>query len=424
MTWPATSPVTPGLRAAVGITVDTAPPTLGRPAISGTRLSPNGDGRYETVTATGTGSADAVGWSLVVAPAAGGPAVRTLVGAGATVSATWNGRADDGSVVADGSYSLTLGVLDAAGNPATRTWTVVVDSTPPVLSLTPTPPAFSPDGDGTADSVRLAWTASETGTGWLRILRGKTVIKTWALSGTSGAATWTGRDAAGRATPDGRYLLTLDVMDASGNRATSSAPLLVDRTVGFLRTAPGLFFPQDGDSLAATSTLSFRLARTAKVTLAILDASGATVRRAMTGSARAAGTWTWRWDGRVTGGAMAPRGTYVAALSVVGPYGTTVLRRSIVADAFTGTLSATTLAAGDTLTVRFRSAEPLAALPKATLRQAGIAPAAMAVVKLADGSFRASATVAASAPGPATIVLAARDALRHVNSSTLSVTVR
>jgi hypothetical protein len=45
-------------------------------------------------------------------------------------------------------------------------------------------------------------------------------------------------------------------------------------------------------------------------------------------------------------------------------------------------------------------------------------------VKLADGSFSASATVAAGAPGPAAIVLAARDALRHVNSSTLTVTVQ
>ena len=424
VTWPSASPVTPGVRAAVGITVDTAPPTLSRPVLSGTRLSPNGDGRNETVTATGIGSADAVGWSLVATPAAGGPAVRTQVGAGATVTAAWNGRADDGSVVADGSYSLTLGALDAAGNAATRTWTVLVDSTPPVLSLTATPPTFSPDGDGITDSARLAWTASEAGTGSLRILRGKTLIRRWSLSGTSGTLAWTGRDAAGRAVPDGRYVLSLDVMDASGNRAVSSAPLILDRTVGFLRTAPGLFFPQDGDALAATSTLSFRLTHTADVTLAILDASGGIVRRAMTGSTRVAGTWTWRWDGRVTGGAMAPRGTYVAALTVVGPYGTTVLRRSIIADAFIGTLSATTLAAGQKLTVRFRSAEPLAALPTASLRQSGLAPLAMAVVKLADGSFSASAVIAAGAPGPATVFLTARDALRHVNSSTLPVIVQ
>jgi hypothetical protein len=121
---------------------------------------------------------------------------------------------------------------------------------------------------------------------------------------------------------------------------------------------------------------------------------------------------------------MAPRGTYVAALTVVGPYGTTLLRRSIVANAFSSTLSATTLAAGQEVTVRFRSAEPLAALPTATLRQAGLAPAAMTVVKLADGSFSATATIAPDAPGPATIVLLGRDTGRHANGSTLNLVVQ
>ena len=74
--------------------------------------------------------------------------------------------------------------------------------------------------------------------------------------------------------------------------------------------------------------------------------------------------------------------------------------------------------------VRFRSAEPLASLPSASLRQAGLAPAAMKVVKLADGSFSATATVAPDAAGPATIVLAGRDSLGHANSSVLRVTVQ
>jgi hypothetical protein len=160
------------------------------------------------------------------------------------------------------------------------------------------------------------------------------------------------------------------------------------------------------------------------VTLAILDASTGTVaRRAMTGVIRAAGTWTWRWDGRMAGGAWAPRGTYVASLTVVGPYGTTVLRRSIVADAFSSTLSAVTVGAGQPVTVRFRSAEPLASLPSASLRQAGAAPVAMKVTKRADGSFSAVATIAHGAPGAATIVLAGRDFLGHANSSVLRLTV-
>ena len=319
---------------------------------------------------------------------------------------------------------LTLGVLDAGGNPATQAWGVVVDSTPPVLGLTATPATFSPNADGTADSSGLAWTSSEAGTGSLRILHGTKLVQKWTLSGISGALSWTGRDGAGRPVPDGRYTLTLDWMDATGNRATQGITLVVDRTAGFLRAAPALFFPPDGDALAATSTISLRLVRTAKVTLAILDASGAAVRRAMTGVTRGAGTWTWRWDGRVGGSAMAPRGTYVAALIVVGPYGTTVLRRTIVADAFSSTLSAATLSAGQPVSVRFRSTEPLASLPTATLRQAGLAPAAMNVVKLADGSFSATATIAPDAPGPATIVLAGRDTGRHANSSTLSLTVQ
>ncbi len=422
--WPSANPATPSQRAAIGITVDTQPPTLTRAALSATRLSGSGDVHFRSVTASGTGSADAVAWSLVVAAAAGGPAVRTLAGAGATVKATWDGRADDGSVVADGSYTLTLAVFDAAGNPAKHTWTVVVDSTPPIIGLTAAPATISPDGDGVADSARVAWTSGEAVTGTLRILRGSTLVRKWSLKGTSGVVTWTGRDASGRAVPDGRYTLTLDLMDATGNRATQKAPFVVDRTVGFLRVAPGLFFPQDGDALAASSTISFRLARSATVTLAIVDPStGAVMRRAMTGATRSAGTWTWRWDGRVAGGEMAPRGAGLAVLTVAGPYGTTTLRRTIVADAFSSTLSATTLKAGEQVTVRFRSAEPLAALPTATLRQAGLAPAAIKVVRLADGSFSATATIAPDAPGPATIMLTGRDTGHQANSSILDLTI-
>jgi hypothetical protein len=94
-----------------------------------------------------------------------------------------------------------------------------------------------------------------------------------------------------------------------------------------------------------------------------------------------------------------------------------------VADAFSSTLSAVTVGAGQPVTVRFRSAEPLASLPSASLRQAGAAPVAMKVTKRADGSFSAVATIAHGAPGAATIVLAGRDFLGHANSSVLRLTV-
>jgi spore germination protein YaaH/flagellar hook assembly protein FlgD len=421
--WPSADPATAGQRAAVGITVDTRPPTLSDAAISATRLSPNGDGRYERVVVTGTGSADAVGWSLVATSVPDGVAVRTLAGPGTAPKVTWDGRADDGSVTADGSYDLTLRLSDAAGNPATRTWTTLVDATPPVPVVAATPAAFSPDGDRTADSARIAWSSSEAGTGSARLLHGTRLIRSWTLRGVSGTIVWEGGDAAGRAVPDGRYILELARTDATGNRATATVALLVDRTAGFLRAGPTVFFPQDGDAMAAVSTISFHLVRTAKVTLAILDLSGTRVRGAMTAATRGPGTWTWRWDGRVAGGAMAPRGTYVAVLTVVGPYGTTTLRRTIRADAFSWTVPAA-VQAGDALRIGFRSTEPLASLPTATLRQAGVAPAAMTVVRQADGSYVATAPVSPNGPGAATIVLTGRDIGRHANSSTVTVTVR
>jgi len=47
----------------------------------------------------------------------------------------------------------------------------------------------------------------------------------------------------------------------------------------------------------------------------------------------------------------------------------------------------------------------------------------MKVVKLADGSFSAAATIAPGAPGAATIVLTRRDIVGHANSSVLRLTV-
>ena len=95
-----------------------------------------------------------------------------------------------------------------------------------------------------------------------------------------------------------------------------------------------------------TATVSVRVARAARLTLRVLDASGAGDPHPPGATARSpAGTAAWRWDGRTADGAWAPPGRYVAELTAVGPLGTTVLRRSVVADAFVATL-ATVDAAG------------------------------------------------------------------------------
>jgi hypothetical protein len=325
--------------------------------------------------------------------------------------------------VPDGAYRVTLRLFDAAGNAAARSWPASVDATPPALAVTAAAAAISPDGDGIADTVRFRWTSAEPTRGTLRVLRGTTLVRSWPVDGSAGAATWSGRDAAGRTVADGRYTVAVTASDALDNRATARISLVVDRTVGALRWDRTAFSPQDGDRLLPTATVAVRVARAARLTLRVLDASGVEVRVAWRDRPFAAGTAAWRWDGRTSDGAWALQGRYAAELTAVGPYGTTVLRRSIAAAAFVATPSTPTPSAGSVLTVTFRSVEVLAAPPTAAFRQAGGEPVRMAITRLSGGAWRASITVAPGAPGPATVTLLGRDAAGGRNRTTLGVTV-
>ena len=338
-TWPSTGPTAGDLPARTAVVIDRVPPTLQAAKASGNRLSPNGDGEHDAMRVSGTGSADVVRWDVVVAPLAGdvaGDPIRRIAGAGRSAAATWKGTADDGARAADGAYRVTLRLFDAAGNAATRSWPATVDATPPALTVAAAAAAISPDGDGVADTVRLRWTSAEPTRGTLRVLRGRAVIRSWPIDGASGAVTWNGRDAAGRTVPDGRYTVVVTAADALANRATARVPLVVDRTVGALRWDRTAFSPQDGDRILPTATVAVRVARAARLTLRVLDAAGTEVRAAWRDRPFTAGTAAWRWDGRAADGAWAPPGRYVAELTAVGPYGTTVLRRSIAAAAFVG----------------------------------------------------------------------------------------
>jgi spore germination protein YaaH/flagellar hook assembly protein FlgD len=412
---PSAMPTTPPQIAAFGVTVDTVPPTIGSSTASASLISPNGDGIRDTV-AYALASRGGVSWWVRIASAGASP-VRTVSGAGRSLRYVWDGRDDHGAIVPDGVYAATLAACDVAGNCATRTYPIRVDTTPPTVADNAAPGLFSPNGDGSADTVRLTWTSSEAVTGTIAVWHGSTLVRRWTLAkGTAGAVTWNGRNAAGSAVADGQYAVKLDVRDAAGNRALAVTHVAVDRTAGFLRWS-GNFYPQDGDNLAASSTVSWRLTRTATTTLAIYDAAGTLVRTIWTGRVQAAGTRSWTWNGRLASGAYAPDGRYVARLTVTSPHGTQTLQRSVWATAFPATLSPAVVRAGQVLTVRFVSAEPLRSTPKVTLRQPGIAPVTVAATRLANGSYVARLIVSAGAPGTATIRILATDALGRSDTS-------
>ncbi len=410
-----------------GVTIDTIGPRMTGGSISARVVSPLRDGRSDRIALAGS-STGATRWRLTAAPLAGGRPgvpVRTIAGPGGSPRVSWNGRTDRGLPAPDGRYRLTLAVFDEAGNSQARAWDVVVDGTAPIAVLSATPPAFSPNGDGTADRTVVRWSSAEAATVTIRITHGTRTVRTFPThrAVTGGAFAWDGRAPGGRVA-DGVYGVRITAQDGAGNRRTVVLRLVVDRTAGRLRWKPAAFYPQDLDALARTATASFRLARRATTTLQVVGPSGAPVRTAWHGRRLGPGTARWTWDGRDGGGALVPAGGYTLVLTASGRYGTTVLRQAVVVDAFAVSLSATKLRAGQHLTVTFRSVEPLGGRPAVTFDQTGLRPVRLAATAAGPGRWTVTFRVAKGGAGPASIRVAATDAGGHANVTLRSVSVR
>jgi dolichol-phosphate mannosyltransferase len=394
-----------------GSVPDTTPPAITTSALSSPLISPNGDGRLDTVTASLV-SADAVRWTLTVSPLSGttvGSPVRTVSGTGTTPSVTWNGRTNAGAVAAQGQYRLRLAAIDGAGNQSTRDWTVTLDVSAPTLSASASLASLTPNADGVGDTASIAWAATEAVSGVARLYRGTTPIRSWTITGsTGGSIAWDGTDGSGATVADGVFTFRLFARDAAGNAALRELRLTVDRTLLSSGTNPGRFYPHDGDSLAPKATFTYTLARASSVSVKVYR-GGTYIRTAYSGRSEGAGAHSWSWDGRDRTGAMAPRGSYTIRVTSVSWIGSTSLAQPVRSDAFATTLSATTLAAGQTLSVTFTTVEPLSATPRVTLDQTNRAAVTKTATSLGGGQYRVTFTVASGGVGRATVAMVGRD---------------
>ncbi len=411
--------------ATFGITIDTVAPVVTATTRTGTLVSPNGDGILDTV-GIGMTAPGAWTWTFSAARVSGstvGGAVTTRSGIGSSPAVSWNGRATAGADVADGVYKLVLTAFDPAGNPVARAWLVRVDTTPAVPALAPTPTRFSPNGDGDSDTIRLAWSTAEPITGYARVYRGTTLVRTWAVSGSvAGAVTWNGTDAAGRAMPDGAYQFKVAGRDPAGNLAGASTSIMVDRTLAAVRWSRS-FYPQDGDSLARDANFTFGLSRPATVSLGIY-AGSTLIRTVWTNLVIPAGVAGWRWDGRTAAGAFVTPGTYTARMTARTGLGTTTISRDVRVDAFAIGRSASSVAGGQTFTLNLTTIEALRTAPSVTFTQPGRVAVTKTATSLGGGKFRVSFAVATGPAGTAAIRIAAWDSAGGANVSRTSVTIR
>ena len=119
-----------------------------------------------------------------------------------------------------------------------------------------------------------------------------------------------------------------------------------------------------------------------------------------------------------------PRGHYAMRVVATTSLGTSVLNRTVIVDGFSVILSASTVSAGQTLTITVKTAEPLGANPTIRFSQTGKTAITKKTTSLGGGRYRVSFTVLSGGSGPAAIRIIGHDTSGGINAAYASVTVR
>ena len=199
-------------------------------------FSPNGDGSDDAATLrytpAETGSARV--WVLSGA----GDVVRRLTGwrgvGAARRSVTWDGRVvgSSGSLTpaAEARYAMELTLKDLAGNSATFRRAVSVDRTLGFAKATPT--IFSPNGDGTRDTIALGFRLTRRADIVVQVTQGGTVLRRFEpgqLAAGPQSVVWDGQLDDGASAASGFYRFAVTAAGTIGHhvrlRAVHRRPL-------------------------------------------------------------------------------------------------------------------------------------------------------------------------------------------------------
>ncbi|MEA2537643.1 MAG: hypothetical protein QOF11_1877 [Chloroflexota bacterium] len=376
---------------------DSASPVVWSTTDGDGAFSPNGDGSGDSYLLTGRISENAA-WTVRFTTT-DGALLATKTGSGDTFSTTWSGIVG-GTAVADGTYRWELTVHDAWGNPdGSKSGTFVADTVAPAfddaVALADGPddlPTFSPNGDGSADSIGFGFSTTEPGYVDLTVRDTDGAIvrasSTREPSG-PGRVTWDGFDDAGHVARNGVYTVSLAPRDYAGNvGATRDSTVAVYKTLSHVASAKTVFFPQDLDKYARTASFSFDLSVSARVSGVIRNEAGDVVLTMYDGLSMAAGSHAFVWNGRLTDGSMAARGSYTAAISATDGQLAITSLAGVVADGFKIALNDTSPGRGQTIVLHGTSAEPLKGLPRVKVSQSGTSAFTVTMTKTGTYSYK------------------------------------
>ena len=288
-----------------------------------TIISPNGDGRSDTVTIHQS-SEPGDDWTGTIA-GPDGKKVRTFNWKGTAKDFVWDGKDENGVIVKDGNYSYIVESTDSAGNSTKSSALIVtVETEKKAVRFDADQVAFSPNGDGKRDQLKFGVTAqyperikhfelniyaAEAGSSALP-------VRSW--KGSSDIATsyvWDGTSDAGIPVPDGAYKAILTVLYKNDDLFTQTIPrLVVDRvapqaTVSLDRS----IFSPNGDGRADTVNITQVSVPGDSWKAQLLSSTNKVVK-----------SWSWdneltsiSWDGRDAAGELVPDGIYTYTLSSV-----------------------------------------------------------------------------------------------------------
>jgi flagellar hook assembly protein FlgD len=392
-------------------------------------FSPNADGSSDRYVLDARFSEE-VDWRVRFSD--GEDVLEEVTGTGDELTTSWDGIVS-GSPVADGEYGWTIEAWDEWGNtPLVETGSLTVDTVAPAIegvTLAATSPAavFSPNGDARSDALAFTATTSEPGSVVASIensLDLAVMTLTAPSPAGSGRITWDGRNSGGNLVVDGLFDIDIAARDRAGNLGTA-----ITRTVGVygaiasVATSTALFWPHDGDRRAPYATLSFRLLRQATVTWDVRALDGTVVYTRYGSVSLAAGTYSFRWNGRNQGGALVPPGHYVSYVRGTTPSGTVSLAQAarVQLNAFALGSSDVTPARRQRVTITATSAEYLRAAPRVRIEQPGIAAWAATMTKVSPLGYRVTITLKPSSAGTLRLRVGGYDLDGHYQSTGLTL---
>ncbi len=307
--------------------VDNTAPTVTATAPSGANamiFSPDGDGNKDSFPIAQDGSKEDL-WTGTFLNSAE-TIVRTVeTRDSAPALYAWDGKDNNNAIVSDGVYTYRIFGRDRAGNTAEATINnIIVDTDKPSINISIDINAFSPNGDGTRDFVRLSPSVPViTGLiGWEVQIQNRAGIALRAISGT-GTPTeivYDGRDNGGKVLAEGEYQAVITAKYTNGHSPLARSPYFtVDVTApdAQVRSSGAIFSPV-GDGKLDTVTFSQQMSTEIDWTGAIyaVDAAGKPADQAVR-TFRFGGNppATVVWDGRDDAGRLATDGRYAYLVS-------------------------------------------------------------------------------------------------------------